>query len=98
MVAGQLSTRDHPELVAGLEEGEAFTPQILAAKPAEARALSEQLVDHGHQRLNLHVLDKMKALWSYLAHSFDDAPRVARRFKKVRTVEKYQNLVDLLFR
>jgi len=52
---GQFSARDHQELVAGLSVGDAFTPQIIAASPAEARALCEQLVDYGHRRLNLNL-------------------------------------------
>lgn len=43
-----------------------------------------------------HILDKMRELWKYLAYSFEDAPKVARRFKKVRSVDGLQALTDSL--
>ena len=52
---GQFSTRDHQELVAGLSVGDDFTPQIIAARPSEARSLCERLAEHGHRRVNLNL-------------------------------------------
>jgi tRNA-dihydrouridine synthase B len=43
-----------------------------------------------------HILDKMRELWKHLAYSFEDAPKVARRFKKVRSIEGLQDLANSL--
>ncbi len=53
--AGQLHARDKRELAAGLAVGDGFTPQIIAASPAEASALCELLVEQGHRRVNLNL-------------------------------------------
>lgn len=44
-----------------------------------------------------HLVDKMRPLWPYLADNFEQADKVAKRFRKVRSLEKYQQLVELFF-
>ena len=53
--AGQLLARDKRELAAGLVVGDGFTPQIIAASPAEASSLCALLVEQGHRRVNLNL-------------------------------------------
>lgn len=43
-----------------------------------------------------HILDKMRPLWSYLAFSFAEPEKVAKRFKKARRMDRYQQLVESL--
>lgn len=45
-----------------------------------------------------HRVDKMRELWTYLAHSFADAPKLIRRLKKVRSMDRYQGLMEALLR
>lgn len=47
--------RDQRELIAGLDEGDRFTPQIIAANPQEARELARQVMDMGHRQINLNL-------------------------------------------
>jgi len=45
-----------------------------------------------------HILDRMRPLWGYLAYSFPEPERVAKRFRKVRRMDRYQLLVESLLR
>jgi tRNA-dihydrouridine synthase B len=46
-----------------------------------------------------HLLDRMKAIWSYLAHSFDGTPKILKRIRKVKSVAHYNDVVaDILHR
>lgn len=44
-----------------------------------------------------HLLDKMRAFWSYFAESFDNPPKVFKRFKKNRDPGKYAAIVAQVF-
>ena len=53
--AGALRPRDERELAAGAGQAEAFTPQLLASEPEEARVLSDLLLERGFRRANLNL-------------------------------------------
>lgn len=44
-----------------------------------------------------HLLGKMKELWSYLAHSFPEKPKLLKNILKATKVEQYERLMDQLF-
>ncbi|MFH1809400.1 MAG: tRNA-dihydrouridine synthase family protein [Pseudomonadota bacterium] len=44
-----------------------------------------------------HVLDKMRPLWAYLAHSFAEPEQVAKNFKRARRMHRYQDAIAALF-
>ncbi len=44
-----------------------------------------------------HLVDRMRPFWAFFADNFAQRDKVAKRFRKVRSLEKYQNLVLQLF-
>ena len=40
-----------------------------------------------------HVLDRMKGLWRYFAHGFDDGRRILKQVRKTRSLQVYRQLV-----
>ncbi|HEX2957081.1 MAG TPA: hypothetical protein VHO70_09610, partial [Chitinispirillaceae bacterium] len=45
-----------------------------------------------------HLLGKMKELWSYLAQSFPEQPKLLKNIFKVTKLEQYAKLMDQVFR
>jgi tRNA-dihydrouridine synthase len=43
-----------------------------------------------------HVLDKLRPLWLYLAHSFVEPERVQKTFKRARRMRRYLDAVDAI--
>jgi len=72
---------------------------VPASRLADLRRFHDELVE-AHRQMGMsagHILDKMRPLWSYFAHSFAEPARVAKRFRKVRRMDRYQSLVEELF-
>jgi tRNA-dihydrouridine synthase len=44
-----------------------------------------------------HVLDKMKGVWHYLSHSFNDSRRVEKKIRKAGSLNHYRDEVRRLF-
>ena len=44
------------------------------------------------------VLGRMKELWSYLMHSFDEPQDIWRKIKKVNALKEYEEAVETIFR
>ena len=71
----------------------------LPSSPADAlRHFNDELLKayEGSGMLPGHILNQMRALWKYLAYSCEDARKVARCIKKVRSVEGLRDLVERL--
>ena len=45
-----------------------------------------------------HVLDRMKGLWQYFAHRFDDGYRILKQIRKTKSLERYRDLVARILR
>jgi tRNA-dihydrouridine synthase B len=45
----------------------------------------------------VHVMDKMKEIWSYLGRSFTNSEKIIRKISKSRTMEEYDKAVDVVF-
>jgi tRNA-dihydrouridine synthase B len=45
----------------------------------------------------VHVMDKMKEIWSYLGRSFTNSEKIIRKISKSRTMEEYDKAVDAVF-
>ena len=44
------------------------------------------------------VLGRMKELWSYLMHSFDEPQDIWRKIKKINALKEYEEAVETVFR
>lgn len=91
-----------------LSEGASFvdtdatklTPLTGCPKP---QRLHKYVVDLYEDRLchaggSPKVLGRMKELWSYLMHSFDEPQDIWRKIKKINALKEYEEAVETVFR
>ena len=43
-------------------------------------------------------MGRMKELWSYLMHSFDEPQDIWRKIKKINALKEYEEAVETVFR
>lgn len=96
------------EEISTLSEGASFvdtdatklTPLTGCPNP---QRLHEYVVDLYEDRLrhaggSPKVLGRMKELWSYLMHSFDEPQDIWRKIKKINALKEYEEAVETIFR
>ena len=88
-------------------EVERGNPEVLTDRtggnPTRTERLHEYVLDLYEDRLrhaggSPKVLGRMKELWSYLMHSFDEPQDIWRKIKKINALKEYEEAVEAVFR
>ena len=91
----------------GLLSNPFLAEEIRGTTPQSIQTRTERLHDYvndlyedrlRHAGGSPKVLGRMKELWSYLMHSFDEPQDIWRKIKKINALKEYEEAVETVFR
>jgi tRNA-dihydrouridine synthase B len=83
-----------------------FLPEILKTKEDRITGKLQKIKDFHdclleHYKASMsgpaHLLDKMKGLWYYLSHAFQNPDLIFKKIKKVKSIDKFEQIVSDFF-
>ena len=82
------------------EEIRGMTPQSIQTRTERLHDYVNDLYEDRlrHAGGSPKVLGRMKELWSYLIHSFDEPQDIWRKIKKINALKEYEEAVETVFR